>query len=153
MQQFSFVPCHFHLIVTNMLIRSRLILIASCLLLFSSLISCKKTEVQAVDANTVVATKWADLTLDVIKKSIYKSPTYSSRSLGYMGVTMYESVVYGDSNSRSLAGQLNGLGALPMPEMNVEYNWLLSLNAGQQTMLKLLYPKTLNISEDDFVRI
>src|SRR5215217_5937949 len=136
-----------------MLIRSRLILIASWLLLFSSLISCKKTEVQAVDANTVVATDWADLTLDIIKKSIFKSPTYSSRSLGYMGLVMYESVVRADPASRSLGGQLNGLSNLPLPEANMEYNWLLALNAGQETMLKLLYPKTQNISESNFARI
>ena len=112
------------------------ILIISCALLSTIFYSCKKTEIESFDSDTQVAIQWADLTLNIISQSYFKSPTYSSRSLGYMGLTMYESVVHGDSLSRSLNGQLNGLNNLPLPQPNTEYNWLLALNAGQQTMLK-----------------
>src|SRR4029078_320885 len=48
---------------------------------------------------------------------------------------------------------LNGLTNLPLPQNNTEYNWLLVMNAGQQTLLKLLYPKSLNLSPENFDRI
>src|SRR4051812_30899144 len=130
-----------------MLTRFRILAIPTLLLVFSTsfLLSCKKTEIEEIDSDTEVTTKWADLTLEIIRKSIYKSPTYSSRSLGYMGLGMYECVVHADSTLRSMDGQLNGLTNLPLPQNNSEYNWLIVLNAGQQTLLKLLYPKSLNL--------
>src|SRR5215216_586155 len=136
-----------------MLIRARLTFLSGLFFLGCFFSACKKTDADEVITHTDVATKWADLTLDIIKNSIYKSPTYSSRSLGYMGLTMYETIVHADATNRSLAGQLNGLSSLPSAEADAEYNWLLALNAGQQTMLKLLYPRAENISEDNFARI
>lgn len=84
--------------------------------------------------------RWADVTLQIIKDSRDNSPTYASRSLGYIGLTMYESVVNGSSLHKSLAGQLNGLDVLPLPNQTEEYNWELSLNAGQAFIIKKLYP-------------
>jgi hypothetical protein len=138
-----------------MSLQSRFSRIASLLVLASVIIvtSCKKQDVDTIDSDTEVATKWADLTLNTIRKSIYKSPTYSSRSLGYMGVTMYESIVHSDPNSRSLAGQLNGLASLPLPQGGTDYNWVLAMNAAQQTMLKLLYPSPENLLIEDFQAI
>ena len=90
-----------------------------------------------------VAVKWADMTLYTIRFSAFNTPTYSSRSLGYMGLAMYESIVQGDANHRSMSGQLNGL-ILPLPEVDKSYHWILSLNAAQDTLLKLLYPAPAN---------
>ncbi|MFD2572632.1 vanadium-dependent haloperoxidase [Spirosoma soli] len=80
------------------------------------------------------------MSLYVIKNSPYNSPTYSSRSLAYLGITMYESVVHSNPAYRSLAGQINGLAALPQPQPKLEYNWPLVLNAAQASMLYKLYP-------------
>ena len=137
-----------------MLIRSRTTTILAAVLVASVVISsCKKTDVIKIDSETEVAIKWADLTLNTIRKSVGKSPTYSSRSLGYMGLTMYESVVHADSTARSMTGQLNGLNNLPLPLPNMEYNWLIAMNAAQQTMLKYLYPNVSNLPEEEFVKI
>ena len=87
--------------------------------------------------------KWADMTLFVIRYSAFNSPTYASRSLGYLGLCMYESIVPGDASHRSLSGQLNGL-TLPVPVAGEEIHWLLALNASQDTLLKLLYPVPAN---------
>lgn len=87
--------------------------------------------------------QWANMTLYTIRYSAYNSPTYASRSLGYLGLAMYESIVPGDSDHRSLSGQLNGL-SLPLPDAGKSYHWILSLNAAQQTLLKLLYPVPAN---------
>jgi len=90
-----------------------------------------------------VAVKWADMTLYTIRFSAFNSPTYSSRSLGYLGLAMYESIVPGDSIYQSMNGQLNGL-TLPLAETDKAYDWVLSLNAAQDTLLKLLYPVPAN---------
>ncbi len=87
-----------------------------------------------------VAIKWANMSLNVIRSSPSNSPTYSSRSLAYLGVTMYESVVHSNPAYRSLAGQLNGLRELPKPHPELSYNWPLVLNAAQASMLYKLYP-------------
>src|SRR5688500_2908026 len=96
-----------------------------------------------LDENTDVAVQWADMSLYTIRFSSFNTPTYSSRSLGYLGLAMYESIVYGNPSQRSMSGQLNGL-SLPVPDPNQSYHWLIALNAGQAMLLKLLYPAPAN---------
>lgn len=86
-----------------------------------------------------VALKWADMTLYTFRFSAFNSPTYSSRSMGYLGLAMYESIVDGDSSRQSMSHQLNGL-SLPLAEPGKAYQWILSMNAAEDTLLKLLYP-------------
>lgn len=110
-------------------------------------ISCKKNdgpfigkEVPALSAEPFeIAVQWADMSLYTIRFSAFNTPTYSSRSLGYLGLAMYESIVQGDDTHRSLSGQLNGL-TLPLPQTGKPYHWVLALNAAQHSLLKLLYP-------------
>jgi hypothetical protein len=92
------------------------------------------------EADKGLAAHWADVTLFTIRHSYPNSPTYSSRSLGYIGLTMYESVVNGSTAHKSVAPQLNGIGQLPLPEIGQEFNWTLSLNAAQASIIKKLYP-------------
>lgn len=92
------------------------------------------------DADKGLPARWADATLNTIRATYSNSPTYTSRSLGYIGLTMYESIVHGSPDHKSMAGQLNGLTTLPLPESGVDYHWILSLNAGQAQILKSLYP-------------
>ena len=63
-----------------------------------------------------LATKWAEMTLYITKNTPGNSPTYSSRCLGYIGLTMYESIVNGYAPYQSLSGQLDGFDSLPVPE-------------------------------------
>lgn len=96
-----------------------------------------------------VATAWADMTLFVTKNTPANTPTYASRCLGYIGLTMYESVVPGSPGYRSLTGgQLNGLAAILGPKQPI--NAVLALNAGQAYILKNLYNQT---SDDNKRRI
>lgn len=87
-------------------------------------------------------TKWADLTLHITKYTPANSPTFASRCLGYTGLTMYESIVHGYEEYHTMAGQLNGLEGLPVPEKDKDYNWQLALNAGQAEILRNLYIQT-----------
>ncbi len=91
------------------------------------------------DEDAEVAVKWADMSLYTIRFSARNTPTYASRSLGYLGLAMYEAIVHGDPAYRSMSGQLNGL-TLPVPDPAEDYHWLIALNASQRTLLKMLYP-------------
>jgi hypothetical protein len=107
--------------------------------LFSYCASVRETQVLMPQE---VAIRWAEMTLYITKNTPANSPTYASRALGYIGVTMYESVVHGYPSYNSLAGQLNGLEKLPLPEPGADYEWVLSLNAAQAAILKKIYNQT-----------
>lgn len=62
-----------------------------------------------------VATAWFDLALDLARDTPGFSPPVAARALAYAGVTLYESVVPGMADHRSLAGRLPGLAELPRP--------------------------------------
>jgi hypothetical protein len=85
---------------------------------------------------------WADMALYITQNTPGNSPTFASRGLGYFGVTMYETVVHGYPEKRSLAGQLNGLESLPLPEPLQKYDWPVALNAGQAFIIKNVYLQT-----------
>ena len=92
--------------------------------------------------NSDIAVKWGDMAVYLAGHTFGNSPTYASRGFGYMGLTMYESVVNSSTTYQSLGGQLNGLSTLPKPESGKTYNWILVLNAGQAFMLKKIYEQT-----------
>lgn len=119
-------------------------LLKSCFLILVSIIlflGCnKKPKLSEQD----LATKWAEMTLFITKNTPSNSPTYASRCLGYIGLTMYESIVNSSSTYQSLSGQLDGLNNLPKPEKGKEYDYKLSLNAAQATILKSIYNQTSN---------
>lgn len=86
-----------------------------------------------------IALKWAKMTLEFINLQPNKTPTFISRSLGYVGLTMYESVVNGSSDYKSIALQLNGLGTLPKPEAGKMYDWETVLNSSQSKIIRLIW--------------
>lgn len=89
-----------------------------------------------------VAEAWARMTLYLTQYTPSNSPTYASRAVGYIGLTMYEAVVPGYPAYQSLAGHLNGLTGLPQPEADAAYDWVLALNAAQARILGAIYPQT-----------
>jgi membrane-associated phospholipid phosphatase len=86
-----------------------------------------------------VAGAWADMSLRIARYTPANSPTFASRGFGYLGLTMYESIVPMFAGYESLAGQLNGLDSLPQTADGKPYSWILSLNAGQAFILKNIY--------------
>ena len=94
-----------------------------------------------------VAIAWADMSVYIAKNTPANSPTFASRGFGYIGLAMYESIVKGYPNYNSLVGQLNGLEKLPNPEASTEYNWILSLNAGQAFILRNIYSQTSDVNK------
>jgi hypothetical protein len=113
----------------------------AALVIFLFVVSCSDEEVKRTPSRgTIVATSWADMTLTTVFMTWSNTPTYTSRSLGYLGLTMYECVVHGSDSHLSMSGQLNGLTDLPQPLPNTEYDWAMALNAGEAYMLDALYP-------------
>lgn len=94
----------------------------------------------AVSSPATVATTWADLTVYIMTKAPQNTPTYGSRALGYLGLTMYETVVGSTSDYISVATQLCDTLYLPKPPLG--YSPELALNAGQAYMLKAFYGYT-----------
>lgn len=113
----------------------------TCLLVGYITSSCKQ-ENKKLPEDFELAAAWADMTNIITKTTPANSPTFASRCFGYIGLTMYESVVNGYPDYQSVAGQLNGLGNLPLPEKGVNYNWPLALNAGQAEILRNIYIQT-----------
>ena len=119
--------------------------------------SCRR-EVKLAPLDFELATAWADMSTYITKTTPANSPTFASRCFGYIGLTMYESVVNGFPEYASVAPQLNGLGNLPVPEKDLQYNWQLALNAGQAEIIRNIYIQTsdknkakIDSLENDFV--
>ena len=110
------------------------------LILFVSTIRCNQLPKEIPDYE--VAAQWADMTLYITKNTPANSPTFASRCFGYMGLAQYEAIVHGTSDHKSLAGQLNQLESLPIPNSEDSYNWLMVLNRSQSELLKSLYLQT-----------
>ena len=118
-----------------------------CLSYWSAQSQAIKNKVQPSEplknaVSSEVALLWGKMALRTMKNTPGGTPTYGSRSLGYLGLTMYECVVAGAVKKNSLAGKLQGLNNLPKPESGQTYNWALSLNAGQAFLLKQLYQQS-----------
>lgn len=123
----------------QLFIRSHAVALLLPGLLLASLTACSPTE-QYTDAE--MATLWADMTLKLTKETPGNSPTYASRCLGYIGLTMYETIAPAYPEQRSLAGQLSMLDRLPEPDTGKEYHFPLAMNAGQAEILRRLYNHT-----------
>ena len=76
-----------------------------------------------------VASVWFDKLYDVVK-SEKTAPPPASRIYGVAAVALYEAVVPGSLENRSLVGQLNGLTGVPQPKNNdKKYHWPTVANA------------------------
>lgn len=60
-----------------------------------------------------VLANWYRMTLELVRHTATYTPPVASRAFAYIGVTSFEAVASGSGDLQSLAGQLNGLTALP----------------------------------------
>jgi hypothetical protein len=84
-----------------------------------------------------VATAWAELNVLLMTGTRYNTPTYGSRALGYIGLTMYETVVASSSKYRSVATKR--CDTLRLPKAPKIFCPELALNAGQAYMLNAFF--------------
>ena len=88
-----------------------------------------------------VVTGWIQLQLKIIRTTPVPPPV-TVRQCAYTGIALYESVVPGSKQYKSIAPALNGLPALPATLPKVSYYWPASANAALASMMRYLYPMT-----------
>jgi hypothetical protein len=97
-----------------------------------------------------VAYDWFYLAFQIIQQTPGNSPPVAARLLGYMGLTLYESVVPGMPGYQSLAGQLNELSSLPWAQPDEPLHWPTVANAAMAATLRMMAP---NVGPDLKARI
>ena len=65
---------------------------------------------------------WYDLVLELVRHTPTYSPPVASRSFAYVGVIAHETQAALDPGAQTLAGQLDGLTALPAADPGVVYD-------------------------------
>jgi hypothetical protein len=83
---------------------------------------------------------WFALALQLIQQTPGFSPPVAARALGYIGLSLYESVVPGMPGYQSLAGQLNDLSSLPWAQPDEPLHWPTVANASMATMVRMMIP-------------
>jgi len=102
----------------------------------------------AADYDAAVPIAYYQLSLDFTKHTAGITPPVQARAFGYMGVALYEAVVGGMPDHRSVASQLNGIGQLP--EANgIPYNWALVANAALAEVMRGLWGDKTNRAADN----
>lgn len=92
----------------------------------------------AADFDAAVPIAYYQLSLDFTKETAGFTPPVQARAYGYMGLALYEALVGGMPDHRSIANQLNGIGGLP--EANgIPYNWPLVANAALAEVMRGLW--------------
>ena len=74
----------------------------------------------AADDGTAVLADWYRLVLELVRHTATYSPPVASRSFAYLGITLHEALVGGPGGLVSLAGQVQGLTALPKPPAGLD---------------------------------
>ena len=97
-----------------------------------------------------VATEWFALALQLTQQTPGFSPPVAARALGYLGLTLHESVVPGMPQHISLAGQLNELSSLPWAQPDEPLHWPTVANASLATMTRMMFS---NASAENKARI
>lgn len=122
-----------------------------CIVVFAIIVlqSCKSRE-EVILTEQQLALEWANMSLYITQFTPANSPTFASRGFGYIGLTMYQSIVNGYDSYHSMEGKLNGLEQLPKPDAALDYSWPLSMNASQAYILKNIYQQT---SDENKIRI
>jgi PAP2 superfamily len=89
--------------------------------------------------DSYVAVAWFRLLYDVVKTESLSAPV-AARIYGYAAITLYEAVAPGSPEYRSLAGQLNGLSAVPNPESHPSLHWPSVANTALARIARALIP-------------
>ena len=100
--------------------------------------------------SSAVANDWFALALQLTQQTPGFSPPVAARALGYLGLTLYESVVPGMPAHQSLAGQLNELSSLPWAQPDEVLHWPSVANAAMATMTRMMWS---NASAENKARI
>jgi len=87
-----------------------------------------------------VATTWLDLSLELVKGTPGYTPPVASRAFAFIGVTLYEALLPGMPDNRSLTGLVNGLPRLPGAGPDFVYHWPAVANSAMAAIHRSLFP-------------
>jgi membrane-associated phospholipid phosphatase len=93
----------------------------------------------ADDFPSDVASVWFDLLYDVVKIE-NSSPPVAARTYGMAAIALYEAIVHGSREHKSLVNQLNALASVPRPKPHQEYHWRTVANAAFAQAIRGLFP-------------
>lgn len=82
------------------------------------------------------------LVLDLVRHTATYSPPVASRAFAYFGVIAYEAIASGRTDMATLAGQLNGLQALPKREAGAIYDEATVLDAAMSSATQIFFDNT-----------
>jgi hypothetical protein len=88
------------------------------------------------------------LSLQFSKQTAGFTPPVQARAYAYMGLALYEALVGGIPDHRSIANQLNGIGTLPEPK-GIPYHWPLVANAALAEVMRGLWGDQTNRAADN----
>ena len=106
----------------------------------------------AADFDATVPIAYYQLSLNFSKTTAGFTPPVQARAFGYMGLALYESVVGGMPEHRSIASQLNGIGSLPQAK-GIPYNWALVANAALAEVMRGLWGDKTNRAADNIAAL
>ncbi|HVG16485.1 MAG TPA: vanadium-dependent haloperoxidase [Chitinophagaceae bacterium] len=94
------------------------------------------------DAEVVI--RWLNMQLQMVKVPLAAGTgsQATDRAQAYCGIALYEAVVPGMADYRSLAGQLIDFPVMPRVDPDKAYNWALCANAALAEMNRRLFPTT-----------
>ena len=107
---------------------------------------------RAADFDAAVPIAYYQLSLDFSKHTAGFTPPVQGRAFGYMGLALYEAVLGGMPENRSVATQLNGIGELPVAH-GVPYNWALVANAAMAEVMRGLWGERTNRAADNIAAL
>lgn len=95
------------------------------------------------------AAEWMQTLYDRVMAEAINAPA-AARLYGYAGITLYEAVVLGMPNNRSLSGQLTDMPDMPYPSEDQVLDWPTVANAALKTTLIGLMGSTSQETVDAF---
>lgn len=109
--------------------------------IFSAALFLVATPVRAAEPG-VVLTTWYNLLLNLVRHTATYSPPVAARAFAYVGIASYEATASGDSQLKSLAGQLNNFKAIPAREAGKTYDEAVVLNAALDAAIADFFSNT-----------
>jgi hypothetical protein len=100
------------------------------------------------DFSADVPSAYYSLSLQFSKQTAGFTPPVQARAYAYMGLALYEALVSGIPDHRSIASQLNGIGPLPEPK-GIPYYWPLVANAALAEVMRGLWGDQTNRAADN----
>ena len=114
--------------------------IVMCLLAAAGAAPAQDGSPDASRYSAAVATEWFGVVLPAIQQTPGQSPPVAARTLAYLGLGLYESIVAGLPGQRSFAGQLNELESLPEAQPDEVLHWPTVANATLAALTRMLLP-------------